>query len=150
MDTLTGSGYQHYEISNFCLPGFASKHNTSYWQQKKYLGVGPSAHSFDFESRQFNVSNNHVYMKSIHKGKFPFEKEILTKENKINEYIFTSLRTSQGCHLSYLKSPYDYDLKKINSDYIQLLLGQNGYVTLSDEILILTRQGKLMADKICF
>ncbi len=147
MDTFIGSGYQHYEISNFCLPGFASKHNTSYWQQKKYLGVGPSAHSFDLESRQFNVSNNHLYMKSIHEGKIPFEKEILTRENKINEYIFTSLRTMQGCHLSYLTNHYDYDLKKVNSDYIQSLL-KLGYVTLSDEILILTRQGKLMADKI--
>ena len=147
MDTLTGRGYQHYEISNFCLPGLASKHNTSYWQQKKYLGVGPSAHSFDLESRQFNVSNNHLYMKSIHEGKIPYEKEILTRENKINEYIFTSLRTNQGCHLSYLTNHYDYDLKKVNSDYIQSLL-KLGYVTLSDEILILTRQGKLMADKI--
>lgn len=147
MDTLTGSGYQHYEISNFCLPGLASKHNTSYWQQKKYLGVGPSAHSFNLESRQFNVSNNHLYMKSIHERKIPFEKEILTKENKINEYIFTSLRTSYGCHLSYLTNHYDYDLKKINSDYIQTLL-KLGYVTIADDILILTRQGKLMADKI--
>lgn len=86
-------------------------------------------------------------MKSIHEGNIPFEKEILTKENKINEYIFTSLRTSQGCHLGYLTSKYDYDLKKINSDYIQSLV-KLGYVTLSDEILILTRQGKLMADKI--
>lgn len=147
MDTLTGSGYQHYEISNFSLPGHAAKHNTSYWQQKKYLGVGPGAHSFDFESRQFNVSNNHLYMKSIREGNIPFEKEILTKENKINEYIFTSLRTSQGCHLAYLTSKYDYDLKKINSDYIQSLV-KLGYVTLSGEILILNRQGKLMADKI--
>lgn len=147
MDTLTTHGYQHYEISNFCLPGLASKHNTSYWQQKKYLGVGPSAHSFDFESRQFNVSNNHSYMKSIRDEKIPFEKEILTKENKINEYIFTSLRTSHGCHLSYLTSNFDYDLKKINDDYIKSLL-KLGYVTLSDDVLTLTRQGKLMADKI--
>ena len=147
MDTLTGHGYQHYEISNFCLPGFASKHNTSYWQQKKYLGVGPSAHSFDYESRQFNVSNNQRYMKSILEAKIPFEKELLTKENKINEYIFTSLRTSQGCHLSYLSSNYEYDLKNINSEYLQSLLNL-GYVKLSDDILILTREGKLMADKI--
>ncbi len=147
MDTLTGSGYQHYEISNFCLPGFASRHNSSYWQQKKYLGVGPSAHSFDGDSRQFNVSNNHLYMKSLHESKIPFEKEILTRENKINEYIFTALRTSHGCDLSYLKSHYDYDLKKINPEYTQSLIGQ-GYVTFYDETLILTRKGKLLADKI--
>jgi len=147
MDTLTENGYQHYEISNFCMPGFASKHNSSYWQQKKYLGVGPSAHSFDGDSRQFNVSNNHVYMKSLHEGEIPFEKETLTKENKINEYLFTSLRTSYGCDLSYLIKTFNYDLKKINAEYIQSLL-KVGYVTLSDETLLLTRQGKLLADKI--
>jgi oxygen-independent coproporphyrinogen-3 oxidase len=147
MDTLIANGYQHYEISNFSLPGFASRHNTSYWQQKKYLGVGPSAHSFDGESRQFNVSNNHLYMKSIHDNKIPFEKEILTKENKINEYIFTSLRTSAGCRLDYLTTNFDYDLKTINSAYIESLLHQ-GYVTLADGCLALTRSGKLLADKI--
>jgi len=147
MDVLTESGYQHYEISNFCLPGFASRHNSSYWQQKKYLGVGPSAHSFDGDSRQFNVSNNHMYMKSLHEGKITFEKEILTRENKINEYIFTSLRTSRGCDLLYLKSKWDYDLKKINLVYIQSLLSE-GYIALYDETLILTRKGKLLADKI--
>jgi oxygen-independent coproporphyrinogen-3 oxidase len=147
MDTLTTNGYQHYEISSFCMSGFESKHNSSYWQQKKYLGVGPSAHSFDGTSRQFNVSNNHLYMKSLSEGKIPFEKEILTRENKINEYVFTSLRTNRGCNLSYLTSNYEYDLKKINSAYIQSLVDE-GYVMLSDETLFLTRQGKLLADKI--
>jgi len=147
MDTLIASGYQHYEISNFCLPGFASQHNSSYWQQKKYLGVGPSAHSFDGISRQFNVSNNHLYMKALHEGKVPFEIEILTRENKINEYIFTSFRTDRGCNLSYLKSTFDYDLLKVNTAYIQSLLN-DGYLTSTDEVLLLTRQGKLLADKI--
>lgn len=147
MDTLTQSGYQHYEISNFCLPGFASKHNSSYWQQKKYLGVGPSAHSFNGETRQFNVSNNHLYLNSMREGKLSFEREILSRENKINEYILTSLRTDRGCNLSYLTNTYHYDLRKINSDYIQSLLNE-GYVTLIHDILLLTRKGKLLADKI--
>jgi oxygen-independent coproporphyrinogen-3 oxidase len=147
MDSLTGNGYQHYEISNFCLPGFASKHNSSYWQQKKYLGVGPSAHSFDGDTRQFNVSGNHLYMKALREGKIPFEIEVLTRENKINEYLFTTLRTSQGCNLAYLTNTFDYDLKKINSVYLQTLLDK-GYVTLSSDLLILTREGKLLADKI--
>jgi putative oxygen-independent coproporphyrinogen III oxidase len=147
MDTLMNKGYQHYEISNFCLPGFASRHNSSYWQQKKYLGVGPSAHSFDGETRQFNVSNNHLYMNSILEGKLPIEKESLTRENKINEYIFTSLRTSNGCNLVYLINAYEYDLRKINSAYLQTLY-TNNYVLLRDDSLILTRQGKLLADKI--
>lgn len=147
MDTLTESGYQHYEISNFCLPGFESSHNSNYWKQKKYLGVGPSAHSFDGNSRQFNISNNHLYLKSMHEGKIPYEKEILSLENKINEYLFTSLRTNHGCNLSYLHNTHNYNLKKINSDYIQSLLNE-GYATLSQDVLLLTRKGKLLADKI--
>jgi oxygen-independent coproporphyrinogen III oxidase len=147
MDTLVDHGYQHYEISNFCLPGFASKHNSSYWQQKKYLGVGPSAHSFDGESRQFNVSNNHHYIKSIHQGKIPFEMETLSKENKINEYIFTSLRTSRGCSLAFLKSNYGYELDLIRPAYLQSIT-ELGYVTLTNQLLVLTRKGKLLADKI--
>jgi len=147
MDTLVDSGYQHYEISNFSIPGFASRHNSNYWNQKKYLGVGPSAHSFDGETRQFNVSNNHLYLNSMREGKISFEKEILSRENKINEYIFTSLRTDRGCNLSYLINTHHYDLKKINADYIQLLLHE-GYVMLRDDVLLLTRKGKLLADKI--
>lgn len=147
MDTLVESGYQHYEISNFCLSGYASRHNSSYWQQKKYLGVGPSAHSYDGETRQFNVSNNHLYLKSIREGKISFEKEILTRENKINEYIFTSLRTDRGSNLSYLIKTHSYDLLSVNNAYIQSLLSE-GYATLAHDILLLTRKGKLLADKI--
>jgi oxygen-independent coproporphyrinogen-3 oxidase len=147
MDTLMENGYRHYEISNFCLPGFASKHNFSYWQQKKYLGVGPSAHSFDGESRQFNVSNNHLYQKSIREGKIPFEIERLSRENKINEYLFTSLRTDRGCNLTQLNNAYNYDLHTSNSAYIQSLISE-GYATLTDDILLLTNKGKLLADKI--
>lgn len=147
MDTLTRIGFEHYEISNFCRPGFASKHNSSYWQQKKYLGVGPSAHSFNGDTRQFNVSNNHLYIKSIREEMIPFEMEILTRENKINEYIFTSLRTSNGCNLSYLLNTYDYDLIKINSTYLQTLR-TNNKIQINDDTLILTRHGKLLADKI--
>lgn len=147
MDTLIANGYQHYEISNFCLPGFASRHNSSYWQQKKYLGVGPSAHSFDGDTRQCNISNNHLYMKSLRDGKIPFELESLTRENKINEYIFISLRTNRGCNLSYLKNTFDYDLKKFKLTYIESLV-KEGYVTYSDDTLLLTRKGKLLADKI--
>jgi oxygen-independent coproporphyrinogen-3 oxidase len=147
MDTLVENGYRHYEISNFCLPGFASKHNSSYWQQKKYLGVGPSAHSFDGETRQFNLSNNPLYLKALREGKLYFEKEVLSRENKINEYLFTSLRTDRGCDLSYLITTHHYDLKKINSDYIQSLLNE-GFIMLTDDILLLTRKGKLLADKI--
>lgn len=147
MNSLQEHGYQHYEISNYCLPGFESKHNTSYWQQRKYLGVGPSAHSFDGESRQFNVSNNHAYMNALRKGKIPFERELLTQENKINEYIFTSLRTNRGCSLTYLVTQYNYDLMKMNELYLNQLTEKN-LIRLFENKIVLTTAGKLLADKI--
>jgi oxygen-independent coproporphyrinogen III oxidase len=147
MNSLQEHGYQHYEISNYCLPGFESKHNTSYWQQRKYLGVGPSAHSFDGKSRQFNVSNNYAYMNALRAGKIPFERELLTPENKINEYIFTSLRTDRGCSLAYLVTQYDYDLMKMNASYIYQLTEKN-LIRLFENKIVLTTAGKLLADKI--
>jgi len=147
MDTLTQNGYQHYEISNYCLPGFHSTHNTSYWQGKNYLGLGPSAHSYNGVSRQFNVSNNHLYIKSIKKGTVPFEQEILTKENKINEYLFTSLRTEWGCDLNHLTQQYGYDLATKNKLYLNQLVA-NSLVKLTRDTITLTRAGKLLADRI--
>jgi oxygen-independent coproporphyrinogen III oxidase len=147
MDSLTRQGYQQYEISNYCLPGYESKHNTSYWQQKKYLGVGPSAHSFNTLSRQFNINNNHLYIKNIKEGKVPFEREILTTQNKINEYLFTSLRTKHGCSLTLLANQYGHDLLKVNDHYISQLLKKE-LITLTGDTIILTRAGKLLADQI--
>ena len=147
MDSLTRQGYQHYEISNYCLPGYESKHNTSYWQQKKYLGVGPSAHSFNTLSRQFNINNNHLYIKSVKERKVPFEREILTTQNKINEYLFTSLRTKHGCSLTLLANQYGHDLLKVNDHYISQLLKKE-LITLTGDTIILTRAGKLLADQI--
>lgn len=147
MDLLIKNGYQHYEISNYCLPGFQSKHNTSYWKGKKYLGLGPSAHSYDGATRQFNISNNHLYIKSIEKGIVPFEREELTNENKINEYLFTSLRTEWGCNLNYLKEQLDYDLVVQNKPYLNQLLASN-LIELRSDTITLTRAGKLLADRI--
>jgi oxygen-independent coproporphyrinogen-3 oxidase len=147
MDLLIHYGYQHYEISNYCLPGFQSNHNTSYWQGKNYLGIGPSAHSYNGVSRQFNVSNNHLYIKSIQKGTVPFEREILTRENKINEYIFTTLRTEWGCNLNFLKERFGHDLAIQNKTYLHQLLS-GSFITLKNDTLCLTRAGKLLADRI--
>jgi oxygen-independent coproporphyrinogen III oxidase len=147
MDLLTQNGYQHYEISNYCLPGFQSKHNTSYWKGKKYLGLGPSAHSYNGGTRQFNISNNHLYIKSIQKGIVPFEREELTNENKINEYLFTSLRTEWGCNLNYLLEQFGYDLATHNKPYLNQLVA-NSLINLSDNTITLTRAGKLLADRI--
>jgi oxygen-independent coproporphyrinogen III oxidase len=147
MDLLTQNGYQHYEISNYCLPGFQSKHNTSYWKGKKYLGLGPSAHSYNGGTRQFNINNNHLYIKSIQKGIVPFEREELTNENKINEYLFTSLRTEWGCNLNYLLEQFGYDLATHNKPYLNQLVA-NSLINLSDNTITLTRAGKLLADRI--
>ncbi|HEX6849451.1 MAG TPA: coproporphyrinogen III oxidase, partial [Chitinophagaceae bacterium] len=122
------------------------RHNSSYWLGKKYLGLGPSAHSFDGESRQWNIANNNIYIESLEKNKIPFEKEILTPSQKINEYIMTSLRTKEGL-----------DLKRISSEFgvgsLELSVGvqkqiQTGKLVLKDNKLLLTREGKLFADGI--
>lgn len=147
MEMLPAAGYEHYEISNFAKPGFHSKHNSSYWRGVNYLGVGPSAHSFDGESRQYNVTNNHLYIKALDSDTIPFEKEILSRENRINEYILTSLRTSWGTDLSFLKQTYGYDLVTENKNYLSELL-EKQLVTFDDGVLKLTKAGKLFADKI--
>lgn len=147
MDRLQLAGYEHYEISNFALPGFYSRHNSSYWRQENYLGVGPSAHSFNQVSRQFNVRNNHHYLKGITQGTIPAEKEVLTIENKINEFILTTLRTQWGTDLTGLKHKYGYDLAEQNSAYLQELMQQK-LIVIENEVITLTRSGKLLADKI--
>ncbi|HET9053308.1 MAG TPA: radical SAM family heme chaperone HemW [Cyclobacteriaceae bacterium] len=147
MDELQQAGYEHYEISNFAKPGMRSNHNSNYWHGVTYLGVGPGAHSFNGASRQFNVSNNYVYLKAIQTGSVPFEKEILTRENKINEYLLTSLRTSGGTDLALLKRLHGYDLAKENKEYLSQLLNRK-LITLENHILKLTNTGKLLADKI--
>lgn len=147
MQELGAAGYEHYEISNFSKPGFHSKHNSSYWKGAKYLGVGPSAHSYNGESRQYTVSNNHAYIKSIQGESIPFEKEILSRENKINEYILTTLRTSWGIDLAVLKKELHYDLIEQNKSYINQLLDKE-LITIDNTILKLTQTGKLLADKI--
>lgn len=144
---LQQAGYEQYEISNFCLPGKYSRHNSSYWQQQTYLGLGPSAHSFNLESRQFNVRNNARYLKAMETQQPAFEKEILSKANMINEYLLTGLRTKWGCKLSYLKNQWGYDLQGMHSSMLQELFRQN-YAHLQDDTLVLTDSGKLLADEI--
>lgn len=141
---LEGAGYIQYEISNFCRPGFYSKHNTSYWQQKKYVGLGPSAHSYDGITRQWNVANNHAYLNSIKKGALSFEKEVLTRSNKINEYIFTTLRTRWGCSVPYLTEVFAFTLDQRKLDKY----AKQGLLRTENRTIFLTAKGKLLADHI--
>jgi oxygen-independent coproporphyrinogen-3 oxidase len=105
-DRLKGAGYQHYEISNFAKPGYLSLHNTSYWRGKKYLGLGPSAHSYDLSSRQWNLASLIHYITGIRKGAPAFEREMLNINNRYNEYILTGLRTCWGISLSYILTEF--------------------------------------------
>ena len=143
MEWLENAGYEHYEISNFANPGFKSRHNASYWQGKKYLGLGPSAHSFNGESRQWNISNNNIYIESLEKNEIPFEKEILTPSQKANEYIMTSLRTMEGLNLNKVNEAISNELRASSRKFIE-----SGKLTLKENKLLLTKEGKLFSDGI--
>jgi oxygen-independent coproporphyrinogen-3 oxidase len=143
MDWLESAGYEHYEISNYAKPGFRSKHNSSYWQGKKYLGLGPSAHSFNGESRQWNISHNSIYMESLEKNEISFEKEVLTQVQKTNEYIMTSLRTMEGLDLNKMPGVMSHELRAASNKFLV-----SGKLILKENKLLLTREGKLFADGI--
>ena len=143
-EILTSEGYEHYEISNYCLNGFKAIHNSNYWNGKMYLGVGPSAHSYNLISRQYNVENNLEYIKSIKNGKIPANVEILTEKDKTNEYIFTHLRTSNGINVRILDEKYKY---QINEDFIEEMKKQN-LITKNEDVLTLTTKGMLISDEI--
>lgn len=147
MNWLRSAGYEHYEISNFALPGQRSRHNTAYWQGKKYVGLGPSAHSFNGAERQWNVAHNTRYIQSLQRGELPFEKEVLTPAQQMNEYTMTSLRTIEGIDLQYVQHRFGENnsrlLKQGSRRSIETALMEN-----LNERLILTQQGKLFADGI--
>jgi oxygen-independent coproporphyrinogen-3 oxidase len=147
MSEMSQAGYEHYEISNFSRPGKRSRHNTSYWEQKPYLGIGPSAHSYNGTTRQNNVANNALYIKSVNAGQVPFERESLTRETLINEYIMTRLRTSDGLNLSHLSVAHGFDLLEHHRPYLEQLV-RLGKLFIAGDVLRLTDQGKLLADKI--
>jgi oxygen-independent coproporphyrinogen-3 oxidase len=147
MDTLTSSGYEHYEISNFARPGYQSQHNSNYWKNENYLGIGPGAHSYNGISRQANLANNYRYVRTIFAGEVPAQVEQLTREEKVNEYILTSLRTAWGLDTRYLKQAFNVDLIKKYPDLITQLT-TNGFVEVADGVIRLTSSGKLFADKI--
>jgi len=147
MDSMLANGFLHYEISNFCKEGFYSKHNSSYWLGKSYLGLGPSAHSYNGVVRQWNVKSNSKYISSLKENIIPMENEILTEHQKYNEYILTSLRTMWGVDEKKIESDFSKDvyerylksvIEKINEGYVEKEAGK----------LTLTRKGKLYADKI--
>jgi oxygen-independent coproporphyrinogen-3 oxidase len=146
-ERLQNAGYEHYEISNFSKPGQRSRHNTSYWQGKHYMGVGPSAHSFNGMSRQWNVSNNALYIQSLSKGILPFEVEVLTRSQQKNEYIMTALRTMEGIDLQHVGRLFGKEeIARLLASVGPCLL--DGRVTVSEDCIRLTAEGRLFADGI--
>ena len=148
IDRLEKNNFIHYEISNFGKDGFFSTHNSNYWKGKHYIGLGPSAHSFDGVSRQWNVSNNNQYIKQLSENSTNyFEKEILTEKERFNEYILVSLRTIWGIDLIYLQTNFNSDFTKMFLRQIDNYIKQQ-LVVVNGTTYCLTENGKLLADKI--
>ncbi len=148
MEEAVTMGYEHYEISNLSLPGMHAVHNTNYWRGAHYLGIGPSAHSFNGTSRKWNIANNAIYTKCIlQEHKLPFEEEQLTQTEHLNEYIMTSLRTMWGCDLAYIAHEWDDTCASLVEKSSHIFM-EKKWLVQNDKKLLLTNQGKLFADKI--
>jgi oxygen-independent coproporphyrinogen-3 oxidase len=144
---LREAGFEHYEISNFCKSGFYSKHNSSYWKSKKYLGIGPSAHSFDLNSRRWNVSSIGKYLQGLENNESYSESEILTEQDNYNDYIITGLRTVWGVSEEFVRAEFSVrylvHFQKIKDKYMQ-----SGHLILSPEKIRLNREGLFISDQI--
>lgn len=145
IETLSSFSYEHYEISNFAFPNRYAKHNTNYWRSEPYLGIGPSAHSFDGTKRQWNINNNGRYIAEIGKNNVPAEVELLSTVNQINEYIMTSLRTMWGLDLDRIQNLYGPAWHDAIVSNAQRFEEENKLFREQDH-LKLTTAGKLMAD----
>lgn len=146
IELLGENGFEHYEISNFAKPGFIAVHNSNYWKGEKYVGIGPSAHSYDGANRQWNIPNNNLYIKAISEEKSFFEIEQLTTENRFNEYVLTGLRTKWGCDLNYLEKNFENKFSAHFKNEIKKFIPE--FITENNQKFTLTQKGKLMADKI--
>lgn len=149
---LTAGGYEQYEISNFARlstgqENHYARHNTAYWQQQPYLGVGPAAHSYDGQSRQFNVANNARYIAALRTNSIPAEREELSPADRVNEYLLTGLRTKWGCQLAELNKLLNGDFMIRNRAELAQLQPK-GWLTIEDGVLRLTEGGKLFADRV--
>lgn len=145
MNLLREKGWIQYEISNYCRPGKMALHNTSYWQNKPYVGLGPSAHSFDGAVRSWNIADLDAYVKSIDRGVLPAESETLSLQNRHNEYVMTSLRTIWGCDLDKLAA-FGLDSESQNAAMQRYMV--SGHLQMEGTVVTLTDEGKMIADVI--
>jgi oxygen-independent coproporphyrinogen-3 oxidase len=143
ISALKNAGFEHYEISNFAKPGFISKHNSNYWKGIHYLGIGPSAHSFDGNSRTWNIANNQQYMRLINADEIAFEKEILSSKDQFNELLLTGLRTCWGVDMTALQKhlPFSKEFETNLADF-----QAKKWVRIEENQLILSEEGKHWAD----
>ena len=144
IDKLSEAGLAQYEISNFLTPGFESRHNSGYWNETPYLGVGPSAHSYNLSTRSWNVSNVSQYVKSISKDILPLEEEQIDEITRYNDLITTALRTKEGIHLNTLQEDYAQYLLEQSSEFIK----EGTMIKTNDNRLALTRKGYYISDAI--
>ena len=147
VELMEQNGYTYYEFSNFGKPGFFSQNNTAYWQGKPYLGIGPSAHSYDGNQRSWNINNNLLYMKSLLKNKIPREIEILSTTDKYNEYIMTGLRTIWGVSISKVEKEFGDRYKKYLLQQAAKHIEEH-LLFLDDNVLSVTKKGKFLSDGI--
>ena len=141
------AGFENYEFSNFGIPGYHSRNNTAYWEGKSYIGIGPSAHSYNRTTRSWNVAKNTLYIKSITTGKLPSETEVLSKKDQYNEYIMTGLRTAKGVSIEKINREFGNEF----ATYLQRQAAKpigNGLLFLEDKILRVSDKGKFLSDGI--
>ncbi len=146
-EEMSWNNFMHYEISNFAQNGFVSKHNSNYWKGIHYLGLGPSAHSFNGHSRQWNISNNNVYIRSLEKGELNFEVETLSPGQQYNEYVMTSLRTIWGCDLNHIRNHFGQKMLEHCNEEAEFYI-HSGSLVQKGNVLLLSDEGMLIADRI--
>ncbi len=147
VDTLEAAGYIHYELSNFGKPEYFSRNNSAYWQGKPYLGIGPSAHSFDGNHRGWNVRNNTKYIKALEENELPIEIETLTTSDKYNEYVMTGLRTIWGVNLEKVERDFGFSYKTYLLEQSQKHIIQH-LLYIDDGKLLVTKNGQFLSDGI--
>lgn len=145
MDFMSAAGWDHYEISNYAQPGKMALHNTSYWKEKHYVGIGPSAHSYDGNSRSWNIADNNAYVQSLKEGILPLTIEVLGASERFNEYVMTGLRTKWGVERSKLNS---FGVDTAHLEQLMEQLRKKNWIVVNGDNIQLTRDGKFYADSI--
>lgn len=147
IEQLEEAGFEHYELSNFAKPGYYSKNNSAYWLGKPYIGIGPSAHSFNGDQRAWNVKNNSIYIKKIEQNVLPLEIETLTKNDKYNEFVMTGLRTIWGVSLSKIEDKFGLHYKNFLIKEAQFYINEQ-LLYIEKDSLKATKKGKFLTDGI--